>query len=143
MGGLDAQRQLRTRSFTVALQLCCCQSEMPARRDLRAMLPMLAAEVCLYGAGLRFHSGLDAQRQLRTLSFTVALQLCCCQSEMPARRDLRAMLPMLAAKVYLSGAGLRFRSGLDAQRHLRTATLYSIGAGNEHSQFCKALPNFL
>merc|ERR1712046_234698 len=78
--GLDAQRQLRTRSFRVALQLYRCQSEMSVRRDLRAMLPMLAAKVYLYGAGLRFHSGLDAQRQLRSQSFRVALQLCCCQS---------------------------------------------------------------
>merc|ERR1711988_941991 len=79
--GLEAHRQLRTQSFTVAFQLYRCQSEMPARCDLRAMMPMLAAKVYLYGAGLRFHSGLDAQRQLRTRSFRVALQLCRRQSE--------------------------------------------------------------
>merc|ERR1712232_924203 len=125
MGGLDAQRQLRTRRCRVALQLCRCQSEMSVRRDLRAMWPMLAAKVYLSGAGLRFHSGLDAQRQLRTRRCRVALQLYRCQSDMSVRRDLRAMLPMLAAKVYLYGAGLRFHGGLDAQRQLRTATLCS------------------
>merc|ERR1712100_589913 len=34
--GLDAQRQLRTRSFSVVLQLCRCQSEMSVRHDRRS-----------------------------------------------------------------------------------------------------------
>merc|ERR1712118_525527 len=89
------------------------------------MLPKLAAKVCLHGAGLRFHSGLDAQRKLQTRGCVG--RTCCmtpgvlkCSSYQGSSCFSTLMLPKLAAKVCLHGAGLRFHSGLDAQRKLQT-----------------------
>merc|ERR1711977_584386 len=95
--GLDAQRQLRTRSFGVALRLCRCQSERSVRRDRRSKGHV--AKACSQSVPLR-----RWPRQAR-------------RTEAAAVEGLRAMLPRLAARVFLYGAGL---DRLDAQRQLQS-----------------------